>query len=76
MTIHDVHDSDDDVANPADEAAVRGLYERLTDGWNRDSADAFAAAFAEDGDLIAFDGTTSGVAGRSFRFTRSFSTGG
>jgi len=27
------------------------------DGWNAGSGEAFAAAFAEDGDLIGFDGT-------------------
>ncbi len=41
----------------ADEAAVRGLYQELMDGWNRGSGDAFAAVFTEDGDLVAFDGT-------------------
>ena len=41
----------------ADEAAVRDLYQELMDGWNRGSGDAFAAAFTEDGDLVAFDGT-------------------
>ena len=44
-------------ANPADEEAVRGLYQELMDGWNRGSGTAFAAAFTEDGDLVAFDGT-------------------
>jgi uncharacterized protein (TIGR02246 family) len=43
--------------NPADEAAVRALYQELMDGWNRGSGDAFAAAFTDDGDLVAFDGT-------------------
>ncbi len=43
--------------NPADEAAVRYLYQRLMDGWNRGSGEAFAAVFSEDGDLVAFDGT-------------------
>lgn len=43
--------------NPADEAAVRSLYGQLMEGWNRGSGAAFAAAFAEDGDLVAFDGT-------------------
>lgn len=42
---------------PAEEAAVRDLYQELMDGWNRGSGDAFAAAFTEDGDLVAFDGT-------------------
>jgi len=41
----------------ADEAAMRGLYQQLMDGWNRGSGDAFAAVFMEDGDLVAFDGT-------------------
>jgi uncharacterized protein (TIGR02246 family) len=44
-------------ANPADEADVRDLYQELMDGWNRGSGDAFAAAFTDDGDLVAFDGT-------------------
>ena len=44
-------------ANPADEEAVRGLYQELMDGWNRGSGAAFAAVFTEDGDLVAFDGT-------------------
>jgi uncharacterized protein (TIGR02246 family) len=44
-------------ANSADEAAVRDLYEELMGGWNQGSGEAFAAAFTEDGDLVAFDGT-------------------
>ena len=48
---------DETIASPADEEAVRALYQRLMDGWNRGSGAAFAAAFAEDGDLVAFDGT-------------------
>ena len=44
-------------ANTADESAVRALYQQLMDGWNKGSGDAFAAAFTEDGDLVAFDGT-------------------
>jgi len=40
-----------------DEAAVRALYQELMDGWNKGSGEAFAAPFAEDGDLIGFDGT-------------------
>jgi uncharacterized protein (TIGR02246 family) len=48
---------DKTTTNPADEVAVRDLYQELMDGWNRGSGDAFAAVFTEDGDLIAFDGT-------------------
>ncbi len=44
-------------ADPADEEAVRALYRQLMDGWNRGSGEAFASAFTEDGDLVAFDGT-------------------
>jgi uncharacterized protein (TIGR02246 family) len=51
------HKTDKTTVGPADEAAVRGLYQQLMDGWNRGSGVEFAAAFAEDGDLVAFDGT-------------------
>jgi uncharacterized protein (TIGR02246 family) len=45
-------------SQPEDEAAVRrSLYTQLMDGWNRGSAEAFSAPFAEDGHLVAFDGT-------------------
>jgi uncharacterized protein (TIGR02246 family) len=43
--------------NPADDAAVRALYQELMDAWNRGSGTAFAAGFTDDGDLVAFDGT-------------------
>jgi uncharacterized protein (TIGR02246 family) len=39
------------------EAAVRALYRQLMDAWNTGSGEAYAAPFAEDGDLIGFDGT-------------------
>ena len=41
----------------ADEAAVRDLYRKMLGGWNEGSGAAFAAPFAEDGCLVAFDGT-------------------
>jgi uncharacterized protein (TIGR02246 family) len=40
-----------------DDAAVRALYTELIAGWNEGIGARFAAAFIEDGDLIAFDGT-------------------
>lgn len=40
-----------------DETAIRALYQELMGGWNRGSGEAFAAPFAEDGDLVGFDGT-------------------
>ena len=39
------------------EAAIRSLYEEVMDAWKRGNGEAFAAAFTEDGDLVAFDGT-------------------
>lgn len=50
-------DHDETTRNPADEEAVRELYQQLVAGWNQGSGAAFAAAFTEDGDLVAFDGT-------------------
>ncbi len=44
-------------ATIAAEEAARTLYQRMMDGWNVSSGGAFAGPFAEDGDLIAFDGT-------------------
>ena len=45
------------MSEPADEVAIRSLYQQLMDGWNKGSGEAFAAPFAEDGDLVGFDGT-------------------
>lgn len=45
------------ISQAENEAAVRVLYSQLMDGWNKGSADAFAAPFAADGHLVAFDGT-------------------
>lgn len=43
--------------NPADEAAIRDLYQQMIDGWNAGSGEGFASVFAEDGEQVAFDGT-------------------
>lgn len=40
-----------------DETSIRALYWRTMDGWNTGSGAAFAAAWAEDGCLVGFDGT-------------------
>jgi uncharacterized protein (TIGR02246 family) len=40
-----------------DDAAIRDLYQRMMDGWNKGSGEAFAAPFAEESDFIGFDGT-------------------
>ena len=57
MSLRSNHDEKPTTNRVADEAAVRDLYQQLMDGWNRGSGEAFAAAFTEDGDLVAFDGT-------------------
>jgi uncharacterized protein (TIGR02246 family) len=36
---------------------IRALYIDFIDGWNRRSGAAVAAGFADDGDIIGFDGT-------------------
>ncbi|MFF1791519.1 SgcJ/EcaC family oxidoreductase [Kitasatospora sp. NPDC058243] len=40
-----------------DESAVRALYHRALEGWNQRDGSAFAGPFAEDGEVIGFDGT-------------------
>lgn len=45
-------------ATPGDPfAAAAALYQQLMDGWNAGDAERFAAPFAEDGQLVGFDGT-------------------
>jgi uncharacterized protein (TIGR02246 family) len=39
------------------ESQIRALYEQFISGWNQRSGAAVAAAFADDGDVISFDGT-------------------
>ena len=39
------------------ETAIRALYIHLMDGWNAGSGVLFAAPFANDADLVGFDGT-------------------
>lgn len=41
----------------ADESAVRSLYRELLECWNRRDADGFAALFAENGNVVGFDGS-------------------
>src|SRR5437868_3132374 len=44
-------------APSTDENAVRALYRQILEGWNTRNPRAFAAAFAEDGEVIGFDGS-------------------
>ena len=48
-------------AHPHD-AQIRGLYAGFVDGWNQRSGAAVSSGFADDGELIGFDG--SQTAGR------------
>jgi uncharacterized protein (TIGR02246 family) len=43
-------------AHPQD-AHIRTLYVQLLDGWNRRSGAGVAAVFADDGDIVGFDGS-------------------
>ena len=44
-------------ANSADERSLRALLDQLWTAWNERSAAAYAALFAEDGQVIGFDGS-------------------
>jgi uncharacterized protein (TIGR02246 family) len=39
------------------ERLVRDLYEAILEGWNGHSGESFAAPFAEDGEVVGFDGS-------------------
>ncbi|BCA52963.1 hypothetical protein W02_01030 [Nitrospira sp. KM1] len=41
----------------ASDESIHRLYDRLIEGWNAGSGEAFASVFADDGDLIGFDGS-------------------
>ena len=43
-------------AHPQD-AQIRSLYVQFLDGWNRRSGAAVSTAFADDGDIVGFDGS-------------------
>ena len=43
--------------DPADERAVRELFEKLLEDWARGDGEAYGSRFAEDADYVAFDGT-------------------
>jgi uncharacterized protein (TIGR02246 family) len=55
------------------DAGVRALYRRVLEGWNRADAEAFAAPFAEDGEVVGFDGSqTTGRAAIAAELGRIF----
>ena len=56
------------------EREIRETYRRILDGWNRRDAAAFAAPFADDGEVIGFDGSqTAGRARITAEMQRIFS---
>lgn len=46
-----------EIPRASQEDAVRALYRRLLDAWNRRSTGDFAALYEEDGNQVGFDGT-------------------
>lgn len=44
-------------AEHSDEIQLHSLYQQLLDGWNKGSGEAFGIPFAQDSDLVGFDGT-------------------
>ena len=44
-------------AQSSDERDVGALYQHLLDGWNQRDVAAYAALFAEDANVIGFDGS-------------------
>ncbi|MCV2487977.1 SgcJ/EcaC family oxidoreductase [Geodermatophilus sp. YIM 151500] len=55
------------------EAQIRALYAGFLDGWNRRSGAAVSAGFADDGEIVGFDGShTSGRLSIASDFRRIF----
>jgi uncharacterized protein (TIGR02246 family) len=52
----DMHD-DAQPTDGNDEVAVRVLYREWLERWNKRNAGAYAALFAEDGNIVGFDGS-------------------
>ena len=50
-------------SNDSPDNAIRALYEQLIDHWNKRKPSAYAALFAEDGNVIGFDGSMVDGAG-------------
>ena len=44
------------VAHPSD-SAIRALYDQFIEGWNRRSGATVAAGFADDADIVGYDGS-------------------
>src|SRR5262249_35249682 len=55
-------------ARAADEAALRALMAQMVEAWDRGDSAGLAAAFAEDGELVAGDGTLTSGRGEIERY--------
>jgi uncharacterized protein (TIGR02246 family) len=50
-------DHSEPASSSTDARAIEMTYREVMDAWNRGSGDASAACFADEGDLVGFDGT-------------------
>ena len=55
MTVRNEHH--ETTSNPADERAIRELFEKLLEDWARGDGEAYGSRFTEDADYVAFDGS-------------------
>jgi uncharacterized protein (TIGR02246 family) len=55
MTVRNDHH--ETTGNPADEGAIRELFEKLLEDWARGDGEAYGSRFTEDADYVAFDGS-------------------
>jgi uncharacterized protein (TIGR02246 family) len=51
------NDHHETTGNPADEGAIRELFEKLLEDWARGDGEAYGSRFTEDADYVAFDGS-------------------
>ena len=51
------HDTAASAAHPTDDEQVRRLYAELIEGWNARDASRMALLFADDGNVVGFDGS-------------------
>lgn len=55
MTVRNDHH--ETTGNPADERAIRELFEKLLEDWARGDGEAYGSRFTEEADYVAFDGS-------------------
>src|SRR5262245_21036563 len=63
-----VHRAEASSPPAADEAALRALMARIVEAWDRGDSAELAAAFTEDGELVAGDGTLTSGRGEIERY--------